>query len=484
MTVNTPKKHIENIPNKGIKKVELLRPWVVKIPYTMNGRRLDLVVYKEETGWFSIRVNEFHNNTWIRIKNKDEILPKRETNRIYETKEQLNKKIGEVLDYYIGKKRLRIPQKVDEAYKLLIQEKIEKKTEQKKQETKKEIKNTFEWEPKEAEKIADKAKKIFGKKSIKETEKILTETKDPKKKKVFNKMWKLALALWITWSVVLAIWKLWHYEAKKKQNEEIKNKIEMAEKNQQKITPEKTIERNDAVEQVKSQEKIKEEIPPTITTGKTNTIVKTSALEIQEDFSQDEVFVLIDKHDSKIDPNRYSNWKALSEQEQSMVKNIYEQVMSAKTKTEVENVISNIQSLKITRGLRDVLVKKTFILEKKEKNVTHLQMAGKINIERELAIVDQLVEKTENMVLKYMPEPSIFAIAAIPWTWHSEYLDNAESTIRVYFTLQKQWVDIGQISFDTNGNLLTQNIEYNNTKYILSQNGNMISVTEGYLTNN
>ena len=43
---------------------------------------------------------------------------------------------------------------------------------------------------------------------------------------------------------------------------------------------------------------------------------------------------------------------------------------------------------------------------------------------------------------------------------------------------------MGQIGFDTNGNLLTQNIDYNNTKYTLSQNGNMISITEGYLTSN
>lgn len=99
MTIHTPKKTSYKIEN-----VELLRPWVVKIPYTMNGRRLDLVIYKEETGWFSIRVNEFYNKVWIKIKSKDEILPKRETNRIYENKEKLSKKIAEVLDYYVGKK--------------------------------------------------------------------------------------------------------------------------------------------------------------------------------------------------------------------------------------------------------------------------------------------------------------------------------------------------------------------------------------------
>ncbi len=127
---------------------------------------------------------------------------------------------------------------------------------------------------------------------------------------------------------------------------------------------------------------------------------------------------------------------ALTEIEKGIVKDIYQQAMKAKDKTEVEKAINQIQSLKIVRGLRDILVKKTYIRQKKKKDTKHLQLIGKTNVHRELALMDQLVAKTENIISKYTTDPSNFTIAKIQGTLHAEYLDNAASTIKVYFMMQ------------------------------------------------
>ncbi len=252
---------------------------------------------------------------------------------------------------------------------------------------------------------------------------------------------------------------------------------------------EKTIAREDAIQQqdtIQQQNTTtnKEIIKPKEEQKKTQPIIQHTTEKINEDFSQDEVFVLIEKQDPNIDQNRYSSWMALTEKEKGIVKDIYEKAMKAKDKTEVEKVINQIQSLKIVRGLRDVLVKKTYIQQKKKKDITHLQTIGKINVYRELALIDQLVAKTENIVSKYTTDPSNFTIANIQGTLHAEYLDNAASTIKVYFMIQDWWKNIGKISFDTNGNLLTKSLKSENITYSLSQNGSTIFISEGYIANN
>lgn len=101
---------------------------MVKISYESQGKKLDLIVYKEDKG-YSIRINEFQNNLRKKIKNKESPLPNQKTYLIRPDQTDLMAKIGDVLDHYVGKKRTRIPEKVEEAYKLL-QEK-EERTEKK-----------------------------------------------------------------------------------------------------------------------------------------------------------------------------------------------------------------------------------------------------------------------------------------------------------------------------------------------------------------
>ncbi len=245
---------------------------------------------------------------------------------------------------------------------------------------------------------------------------------------------------------------------------------------------EKIIVQEDSIQQQNMAEK--ESAKPKEEQKNTQLIIQHTTEKINEDFSQDKVFVLIEKPDPNIDPNRYSSWMALTEKEKEIVKNIYQQAMKAKDKTEVEKVINQIQSLKIIRGLRDILVKKIYMHQKQKKDITHLQMIGKINIYRELALIDQWVAKTENLVAKYTTDPSNFTIANIQWTSHAEYLDNAASTIKVYFIVQYWGKDIGKISFDTNGHLLTKSLKSDNITYNLSQNGSTILITEEYRANN
>lgn len=413
MTIHTPKKTSYKIEN-----VELLRPWVVKIPYTMNGRRLDLVIYKEETGWFSIRVNEFYNKVWIKIKSKDEILPKRETNRIYENKEELSKKIAEVLDYYVGKKRLRIPQKVEEAYELLMQEKKQKI------EGKNIKRNFFIWA-----RIAATIAAILMAKEIK--------------------------------------------EEKTYQNDQIQTEKGMMI-NQEKT--EKTITRKNDIDKQKNtnEKKITKEKKQTI---HTQTI-------INQNFTQDEVFGLIEQPDPKIDPNRYANRMALTPTEKQTVKDIYIKVMGTTNKEEIIAIINNINNIKITRGLRDILVKKTYLLQKKGVEVKHLQIIGKQNVTRERAIIDQDITKTREKIKNYNIEPGTFDILFTPWTEEARDLNTKEGTIQIYFVIQHNEKNIGKISFDTDGNLLTNTLQKNNIEYELSQNGTNIQITEGYLAEN
>lgn len=192
-------------------------------------------------------------------------------------------------------------------------------------------------------------------------------------------------------------------------------------------------------------------------------IYNPKTTEIQED----NVFV-----DIYTNIEEYQHWKALSEQEKHIVKQIYNEILQTKTKAEIESILYNIQNLKIIRGLRDIIVKKIFILEKRKKDVQYFQTIAKISIKKELIIIEQITKKTENIVTNFTLEPSTYKITPIPW-WHTKYLDNRQSTIQVFFTLQKEGTTIGKISFDSKGKLITKDIEW---KYILSQDKNTITI--------
>lgn len=191
---------------------------------------------------------------------------------------------------------------------------------------------------------------------------------------------------------------------------------------------------------------------------------------------EDDVFTIIDIPDPEIDPNRYSNRQALSSSEREIVKDIYKQAMASKTQQEIYAVINQINSIKITRGLRDVLVKKTMLMKKKWKNVQHLQSIGQINVSREEALIVQSINATQIIVGWYTTSPSNFIIQPIAGFDNASNLDYKQATIKVNFSLKQNGNTLGIISFDATGKLLTTQINTDDMTYTISQNGKNIEI--------
>jgi len=104
---------------------------------------------------------------------------------------------------------------------------------------------------------------------------------------------------------------------------------------------------------------------------------------------EDEVFSLIENVDWDIDPERYSNRNNLQEKEKKEVKKTYYQLIRCKQDQEIKNIMNQIKNIKITRGLRDVIAKKTHTLQQQKKNTDPFQRIGKINVERESTLLNE-----------------------------------------------------------------------------------------------
>jgi len=221
--------------------VQLLRPGVVKIPYTSQGKKLDIVVYNEDNG-FTIRINEFKNNVRKKIKDKETPLPKQTTNLIKKEQTDLMSKIGLILDYYVGKKRLRIPEKVRETYKLLTEKnRTAEVIKQKSIEIKKNIESNKTKISKEEE---TKIKKAFQGKSRKEIKENIKIKNNPELMKIIKKIGLGLGILTISSGLIRAIWTQAQKDAKSKRVYDTeqgidpkKNDSNVEESNEWEITP-------------------------------------------------------------------------------------------------------------------------------------------------------------------------------------------------------------------------------------------------------
>lgn len=241
----------KEIISSKVQGVELLRPGVVKISYTSNGKTLDIVYYKEEE-WFTVRVNELKKGVRKKIKDKEQSIPWGKEKFIENNKSRFIKHIGVLLDKYVGKNRLRIPTKAEEARRLLEweeQQKNKTNTSKKRElldtlinkgtnrlkklckRNKKKIKDNID--PKKKEQFTNEEKKlmeVFQDKSIDEIRKIIKKEKNkPKMKKLYNKIRKTMIILGITWGLARGIWTLAKKDAKNKRVYETEQWVDQKE---------------------------------------------------------------------------------------------------------------------------------------------------------------------------------------------------------------------------------------------------------------
>lgn len=202
--------------------------------------------------------------------------------------------------------------------------------------------------------------------------------------------------------------------------------------------------------------------------------------ETDQNLPQDEVFTTIDNLDPQIDSNTYSNRIVLTPEEKEIVKDLYQEIIILTNEAEITAKLNEINDMKIIRGLWDVVTKKIDMLEKKGENIEHLKTISKMDIQRIDTLRGQLVEKTENIVSQYRKDPSNFTITTAPLKEEdkAQYLNEKESTIQVFFMVQDWGNDIEKISFDTDGNLLTNEITKDDKTYTIAQSENTITIKE------
>lgn len=139
-------KEMEKRENE-VKQVELVRPGVVKIPYSINNEQFEIIIYQEKK-WYVYEVKELKKGIWKILKNKNEWWI---TIKDIKNEKNFMDTISSILDYYVGTPRILIPEKAKKTYTLLYQEEINKEKER----TKKNIRQSLQKKEPEVDLVSD-----------------------------------------------------------------------------------------------------------------------------------------------------------------------------------------------------------------------------------------------------------------------------------------------------------------------------------------
>ena len=388
------------------------------------------------------------------------------------TTEELTKRLKE-LDILENKEKTELNTLHEKLGKLDILENKEKeKLENLKKQQEKEIKKTFERiQPKKTE----------------------TEKKYSPKRTLVNSM----ATLWLATLLGFSAQKVGILDNKKQDKEEIKKEIIIADE-WKKI---ETISHNDTAVVDRNTGKlvetpiVKEKTTPISTTKKTVNINNTA---------EDEVFTSIEtiqpdpNDNSKNTNDRYSDRKSLSWSEKSTVKAIYKNITTTQDKTKIAAIIDELD-IRILLWLNDICIKKSFLLKKagKTQELEKMRVITQQIMTKKNEIVStskgaQTVETIKNiqkMINQYTIQPNTFTIEKTKGERVFDYSgDESKSLMErvkaINFTIKKNGKELGIISFDVTGKLLTQYIIKDSQTYTISQNRTTIQVTEGYVVSN